>query len=67
MGRFLLAETCEVAVHHRLDPVHRLHFLFMNGRVGELCLDEMVVESAVCHGTVETADGPDADGKGLSL
>lgn len=50
-----------------LDPVHGLHFLFVNGRVGEGRLEEVVVESAVRHGAVETPDGPDANGEGLGL
>lgn len=67
MRRFLLAESGDVAVHHRLDPVHRLHFLLVNGGVGERRLQDVVVESAVGHGTVEAADRPDADGEGLGL
>lgn len=73
--RFLLAESCDVAVHHRLDSVRlriktvvsHLQFLFVNSSVGEWCLEEVLVESAVRHGTVETADGPDADGEGFGL
>lgn len=51
----------------RLDPMHHLHFLFVGSRVGEGRLEEVVVESAVRHGAVETADGPDANGKGFGL
>lgn len=63
MGRLLLAEGRDVSVHHRLDSVHLLRLLFAcEGR-----LEEVLVESAVCHGSVEAADGPDTDGEGLGL
>lgn len=67
VSTFLLAESRDVALHHRLDPVHRLHFLFVNSSVGERRLEEVVVQSAVRHGAVEAANGPDADREGLGL
>lgn len=63
-----MAEGYDVAVHHRLNAAHRLQLLFVKGGVGERRLQEvMVVKSAVCHGTVETAYGPDTDGEGFGL
>ena len=66
-GRFLVAESSDVAMQHRLDAMRRLHFLFVNRHVGEGGLEELVVQSAVGHGTVEAADGPDADREGFGL
>ena len=67
MSRLLLAERCDAAVRHRLYALHRLHFLFVGGGAGEGRLEEVLVQTAVGHGAVETADGPDAGGEGLGL
>lgn len=45
----------------------RLRVLFLGGSVGEGHVEEVLVEAAVGHGTVEAADGPDANGEGLGL
>lgn len=71
----LLAESCDVAVHHRRDPVRLrveavvplLRLWFVSGSVGERRLQEVLVEAAVRHGAVETADGPDANGEGFGF
>lgn len=66
----LLAEGGDAAVRrrrHHLHPVHHLHVLFVDGGAGGRGVEEVRVESAVGHGAVKAADGPDADREGFPL
>lgn len=63
----LLAEGGDAAVRHHLHPVHHLHVLFADCGTGGRGVEEMRVESAVGHGAVKAADGPDADREGFPL
>lgn len=68
VGRLLLAKGGHVALNHRLDAMHRLHPWCVSGGGAEGGLQEvLVVQSAVGHGAVEAANGPDAHGKGFGL
>lgn len=65
---FLLAEGGDASVRHRLKAVRRLvHLQLVSGRGGEGRLEEVAVEATVGHGSVEAADGPDADGERLGF